>query len=179
MESTKPKQPVPEGYKVLKEGQANILYIEQKMEKDDQNRVKSSNKGRREANEVNETRGAVFYNPVQEFNRDISILAINEFNQLLTEERAAKGKTHEGIKVLEALAATGLRSVRYMKEIPSITTLVANDIDPAATDLMNKNFEFNECPKDKYKGKSLFPFKLNLHSLNSWRDWSHEWSEEE
>jgi len=91
---------------------------------------------------------------VQEFNRDISILAINEFNQILSEERAAKGKQHDGIKVLEALAATGLRSVRYMKEIPSITTLVANDIDKTATDLMTKNFEFNECPKDKYKGKS-------------------------
>lgn len=50
------------------------------MEKDDQNRVKSHGKGRREANEINENRGAVFYNPVQEFNRDISILAINEFN---------------------------------------------------------------------------------------------------
>ena len=46
---------------------------------------------------------------------------INEFNELLKEERAAKNKEHEGIKVFEALAATGLRSVRYMKEIPSIT----------------------------------------------------------
>jgi tRNA (guanine26-N2/guanine27-N2)-dimethyltransferase len=90
---------------------------------------------------------------VQEFNRDISILAINEFNQILTEERQAKQKPHQGIKVLEALAATGLRSVRYLKEIPSIVQLVANDIDPTATELMNKNFEFNACPKEKYKGK--------------------------
>lgn len=62
--------------------------------------------------------------------------------------------------MLEALAATGLRSVRYMKEIPSITTLVANDIDKTATDLMTKNFEFNECPKDKYRGK-LSSFYIN------------------
>ena len=123
------------------------------MEKDEQNKVKrSAGGGKREANEINETRGAVFYNPVQEFNRDISILAINEFNQILKEEKTAKGKEHDGIKVLEALAATGLRSVRYIKEIPSIKTLVANDIDKAATDLMTKNLEFNECP-DKYKGK--------------------------
>jgi tRNA G26 N,N-dimethylase Trm1 len=40
-----------------------------------------------------------------------------------------------------------------MKEIPSIKTLVANDIDKAATDLMTKNFEFNECPETKFKGK--------------------------
>jgi len=38
--------------------------------------------------------------------------------------------------VIEALAATGLRSVRYIKEIPSICKLVANDIDPTATSLM-------------------------------------------
>ena len=120
------------------------------MEKDDMNRVKNAAGGRRQANEVNETRGAVFYNPVQEFNRDTSILVINEFNELLREERFAKNKEHEGVKVFEALAATGLRSVRYMKEIPSITKLVGNDIDKAATDLMKKNFEFNQCPEDKY-----------------------------
>lgn len=136
----------PAGYKVLKEGKANLLYIEEQMEKDEQNRVKNAAGGFRQANEVNETRGAVFYNPVQEFNRDTSILVINAFNDVLQEERAAKTKEHEGIKVFEALAATGLRSVRYMKEIPSITKLVGNDIDKAATDLMKKNFEFNDCP---------------------------------
>jgi tRNA (guanine26-N2/guanine27-N2)-dimethyltransferase len=80
---------------------------------------------------------------VQEFNRDISILVINEFSEMLKEENEAKGKTHGNFTLFEALAATGLRSVRYMKEIPSITKLVANDIDSTATDLMKKNFEFN------------------------------------
>jgi tRNA (guanine26-N2/guanine27-N2)-dimethyltransferase len=119
------------------------------MEVDKDNMIKGVHRGKRQANEVNETRGAVFYNPVQEFNRDFSIFAINEFNELVTEERAQKGKDHDGITVLEALAATGLRSVRYAKEIPSIKKLVANDILPAATDLMKKNFEFNDCDKDK------------------------------
>lgn len=31
--------------------------------------------------------------------------------------------------------------------------LVANDIDPTATDLMKKNFEFNDCPSDKVEGR--------------------------
>lgn len=66
----------------------------------------------------------------------------------------AKGKhKFTGINILEALSATGLRSVRYMKEIESLKTLVANDIDPTATDLMRRNFEFNKCPEDKYKSK--------------------------
>lgn len=51
-----------------------------------------TNKGKRKANEQNEVRGTVFYNPVQEFNRDFSILAIREFSKLKEEERKKKGK---------------------------------------------------------------------------------------
>jgi len=47
--------------------------------------------------------------------------------------------------VLEALSATGLRSIRYLKEISNIKHLTANDIDPTATELMTKNFKFNDC----------------------------------
>lgn len=69
---------------------------------------------------------------------------------MLFAERKAKGKDWKDFKILESLAATGLRSVRYLKEIPEITTLVANDIDPAATELMSKNFEFNSIDKKLY-----------------------------
>jgi hypothetical protein len=68
---------VPQGYRSLTEGQANILYIESKLVPDADNMVKTTGHGKRQANEVNENRGAVFYNPVQEFNRDFSIMAIN------------------------------------------------------------------------------------------------------
>jgi tRNA G26 N,N-dimethylase Trm1 len=70
-------QQVPEGYRALKEGQARILYIDSKITKDSENMISVKGKGKRQANEVNENRGAVFYNPVQEFNRDFSIMAIN------------------------------------------------------------------------------------------------------
>ena len=90
MVQANPEPQAPTGYKILKEGKANLLYIEEHMEKDDMNRVKNAAGGKRQANEVNETRGAVFYNPVQEFNRDTSILVINEFNEVLREERLAK-----------------------------------------------------------------------------------------
>jgi tRNA G26 N,N-dimethylase Trm1 len=39
--------------------------------------IQAKKKGKRQANDVNENRGAVFYNPVQEFNRDFSIMVIN------------------------------------------------------------------------------------------------------
>ncbi len=73
---------------------------------------------------------------MQEFNRDISILTIREFSKIREEELKAKNREFTGINVLEALSATGLRSVRYLKEIPRIKELVANDIDPAATETM-------------------------------------------
>ena len=47
---------------------------------------------KKNANEINEAPGAVFYNPVQEFNRDISIAVINEYAKIINEERVAKEK---------------------------------------------------------------------------------------
>jgi len=110
---------VPEGYRALAEGQARILYIDSKMAVDDDNKIEKG-KSKKNANEVNENPGAVFYNPVQEFNRDFSIMAINQYSEMLRESKELKKKEFKGIKVLEALSATGLRSVRYIKEIPLI-----------------------------------------------------------
>lgn len=116
------------------------------MQVDEDNMITRKGGSKRQANDENTNRGAVFYNPVQEFNRDFSIMAINQFSQNFKAEKEAKKKEFKGLNVIEALAATGLRSVRYMKEIPSIQKLVANDLDPVATDLMKKNFEHNKCP---------------------------------
>jgi len=57
---------------------------------------------------------------------------------------------------LEALAATGLRTVRYLKEIDSIELMVSNDWDPAAVELMNKNISFNGLNKEKCESKFFF-----------------------
>lgn len=155
-------QAAAQGFKVLKEGQAQILYIEQKLEKDSEGFIKQGGK-KRIANEINETRGAVFYNPVQEFNRDMSISVIREYIKVLAEEATAKGKEPKpGVKILEALAATGLRSVRYLKEIDKIQKLHANDLDPKAVELMTKNFEFNDIEAGKYQGKYHFSKKSCL-----------------
>jgi tRNA (guanine26-N2/guanine27-N2)-dimethyltransferase len=56
---------------------------------------------------------------------------------------------------LEALAATGLRSVRYLKEIDKIKKLAANDWDPKAVELMNKNLEYNGVDKKKYETHAM------------------------
>ena len=99
-----------------------------------------------------------FYNPIQEFNRDLSIANLNVFSASVRrhaaameaahtpEEKAAARATSKaeghgmaickghdgGIRIVEGLAATGLRSVRYAKEIEGVTEVLANDMDPNA-----------------------------------------------
>ncbi|KAF9264645.1 N2,N2-dimethylguanosine tRNA methyltransferase [Marasmius fiardii PR-910] len=169
-----------------------------------------------------------FLNPVQEFNRDLSVACINVWSEQVSkakEERwkkqaqrkkAAKGEesnqppskrqreetekasavgservptTVKGgsqssqtdlpehqpsaesnaqahrkpftAVILEALSATGLRSIRYAKEIPLVKYVIANDLSSAATAAMKRNVELNgfgPSPSDSAdphgKGKS-------------------------
>lgn len=84
------KKEVPEGYKLQVEGKANILFHVKDTPKDEpmpaqQEEAKGKNgkKKRMKKEDKDEERDAVFYNPVQEFNRDLSILCITEFGAQL------------------------------------------------------------------------------------------------
>ncbi|KAG6832138.1 hypothetical protein H0H87_002450 [Tephrocybe sp. NHM501043] len=46
--------------------------------------------------------------------------------------------------LLEALSATGLRSIRYAKEIPLLKHVIANDLSPSATAAMKRNIDLND-----------------------------------
>ncbi|XP_053907884.1 tRNA (guanine(26)-N(2))-dimethyltransferase isoform X2 [Cuculus canorus] len=48
-----------------------------------------------------------------------------------------------GLRVLEALAASGLRSIRFALEVPGLAAVVANDASPRAVALMHRNVAFN------------------------------------
>lgn len=109
----------------------------------------------------------MFYNPVQEFNRDISILCIREYESVIREEAGKKNKQAPGLTICEALAATGLRSVRYMKEISNIKKIVSNDLDPYATTLMQINFDHNNCDSGVYEIHTKDAIDLmNLKKMN-------------
>jgi tRNA (guanine26-N2/guanine27-N2)-dimethyltransferase len=67
----------------------------------------------------------------------------------------------KGVRILDALAASGLRSLRYHKEIPSsfVHSITINDLDPAAVDLAKENMSYNnlshalvECDEEQTKG---------------------------
>ena len=47
-------------------------------------------------------------------------------------------------RVLDALSATGLRALRYAKEIPSVTSVTANDLSPSATASVRLNVQHNQ-----------------------------------
>ncbi|MCJ1286426.1 RNA methyltransferase tRNA(m5U54)methyltransferase [Xylographa opegraphella] len=47
-------------------------------------------------------------------------------------------------RVLDALSATGLRALRYAKEIPYVTSVTANDLSAPATDSIKLNVQYNE-----------------------------------
>ncbi|KAF0278112.1 hypothetical protein FOG50_01007 [Hanseniaspora uvarum] len=93
----------------------------------------------------------VFYNPIQQFNRDITITAIKaweqEFLNPLSNNDAKKKK--KSFTVFEGLAATGLRSLRFAKELPStLDKVIANDLSKDAVKAIDLNTEYNDL-KDK------------------------------
>lgn len=47
------------------------------------------------------------------------------------------------MRVLEALSATGLRSIRYAKEVPGIKQIIANDFSFAAVKSIKENIKLN------------------------------------
>jgi len=80
---------------------------------------------------------SVFYNPEGELNRDISIAAIQEF------QKGFKRK----ITISDALAGTGIRGLRYAKEIKGVKEVVLNDKNPLAVKLIKKNIKENKLKK--------------------------------
>ena len=138
----------PDDYNIITEGKAHILFPEKE---------------------------TVFYNPIQQFNRDLSVTCIKAWDNLYGipkqtrkgrkrslqspgEESSKKRKLEDGsaetqtstrpyIKILEALSATGLRAIRYAHEIPNVKEIVANDLLPAAVESIKKNVEYNKVEK--------------------------------
>jgi len=125
----------------------------------------------------------VFYNPPQVMNRDLSVIAIQEFQKILEEERLEKDTKKaenaelrfqnalekaqkegrdppekfppasptagKGLRVLDALSASGLRAFRYSLEIDGIESVMANDLLPEAVEAIKKNIEINKIEEGK------------------------------
>ena len=80
---------------------------------------------------------SVFYNLEGELNRDISVSALQVF------QRDFKNK----ITVCDALAASGIRGLRYAKEVSGVKKVVLNDKNPKAVNLIKRNIKENKLSK--------------------------------
>jgi len=80
---------------------------------------------------------SVFYNKEGEINRDISVSALQVFQKEFKEK----------ITVCDALAATGVRGLRYAKEVSGIKKVILNDKNPIAIKLIRKNIKENKLKK--------------------------------
>ncbi|KAK3136242.1 hypothetical protein QOZ80_5BG0430260 [Eleusine coracana subsp. coracana] len=110
---------------------------------------------------------SVFYNKAQVNNRDISIAVLRSFVSKRREEyatRLTKGgrkdnalterTKYKAPRVLEALAASGLRAIRYALEVDGIGEVVAID---------NSEVAIEACKKNIYHNSSLVSSKVVPH----------------
>ncbi|KAL7073726.1 hypothetical protein ACQ4LE_007262 [Meloidogyne hapla] len=106
-----------------------------------------------------------FYNPIQEFNRDLTIILLKTFTKIREEQKNQQmeidnptnkiklkiQQNSEGIKILDALSASGLRAIRFALEIENIELIIANDFSEQAVKTIKRNLELNGLNELKIK----------------------------
>ena len=76
----------------------------------------------------------VFYNKKMEINRDITNLAIMAYNEMYNQEK---------LIIVDSMSASGISSIRMLKECDNIHTIYINDVNPTAVDLIHINISAN------------------------------------
>jgi len=84
----------------------------------------------------------VFYNKRMEINRDISVLAIIAYNKMISQE---------SLVVVDSMAASGIGSIRLLKNTNNIKKIFLNDINPDAIELIKKNLDLNEIDPKQFE----------------------------
>jgi tRNA (guanine26-N2/guanine27-N2)-dimethyltransferase len=88
------------------------------------------------------TDSAVFFNPAMEFSRDLSILVIENFI------KSRRGISNKRIRILDGLAGSGARGVRFGNEIndfdKSDISIMINDHNPISYNVIKKNILLNK-----------------------------------
>lgn len=98
----------------------------------------------------------VFYNPVMKLNRDISILLLNSINK-------------SNMQIADPLAATGVRSIRFLKELKryKIKKIFINDYSKDAVKSIKENFKLNKIRYSNNKKIIIKNQDANLFLLDS------------
>ena len=99
----------------------------------------------------------VFFNNKMEINRDVSNLAILAYNNLVNKN---------SLIIVDAMAASGVSSIRMLKECNNIEKIYINDINPVAVELLYKNIFLNELGSHSAQIKiSIKDANLLLHEI--------------
>ncbi|MHA1490803.1 MAG: tRNA (guanine(10)-N(2))-dimethyltransferase [Promethearchaeota archaeon] len=84
---------------------------------------------------------SVFYNKKMIINRDISSLAIQVYNKLYKQD----------LVIVDSMAASGISSIRLLKECNNIRKIYINDINPLAVELIKKSIKLNKLNKKSFQ----------------------------
>lgn len=79
------------------------------------------------------SKAPVFYNPVMELNRDLSVLALQAYQRLVNRK----------ISICDPLTGSGIRGVRFAAEIQGIKKVVVSDINERSFKLAQRNVHLN------------------------------------
>lgn len=94
----------------------------------------------------------VFYNPRMEFNRDTSILALQAYQKEVDRE----------INVCDLFGGSGIRGIRYKKEIDGIGEVSVNDISPLANEFTRINAELNDVEVNIHQKEANIELRINM-----------------
>ncbi len=109
-------------------------------------------------------RSPAFFNPVQVTNRDISVLLASCLLKKDKAEQVPLMLLSQHAAVLDLLAATGARAIRFAKEV-GLQNVFANDANPAAVRLIKKNAMLNKV-KLKIFNLRAHEFLATKYKLN-------------
>lgn len=94
----------------------------------------------------------LFYNPPQVLNRDLSLIVLKTFIQEEKERHEERNGEFVGVNILEMLAATGIRGLRYKKELGDLVRFVIfNDLDRNSAESIKVNAEMNGITNDQFR----------------------------
>jgi len=79
------------------------------------------------------SRAPVFYNPVMEFNRDLTVLVIKAYQHIVNHE----------ISICEPLTSQGIRGIRLAAEVEGVNKVLLSDISIKAYELAKYNVKLN------------------------------------
>jgi len=83
------------------------------------------------------SKAPVFYNPVMEFNRDLTVLAFQAYQRVVKRE----------ISICDPLTSQGIRGVRFAAEVEGVKKVLTSDVNLRAFKLARHNVQMNGLEK--------------------------------